>query len=148
MAKQNPRRPNTPASQRPAQPQQPTTPQPAQTPARKTPVRKTPAAPAVTRRPEKKGNLFTAPTDRTLLYTRKHFIIMGVGLFLVLLGLALMAGGAMPDPNVWEPSRIYSFRRITLAPIVMVAGFVVVVFGIFKKNPGPKTEDLTTTESE
>jgi hypothetical protein len=40
----------------------------------------------------------------------------------------------MPDPNKWEPERIYSPVRITLAPMLMVAGFVAVVFGIFKKG--------------
>ena len=59
---------------------------------------------------------------------------MGVGLALVMLGLLLMSGGAMPDPNTWDPELIYSFRRITLAPFLMVAGFVVVIYGIFKKE--------------
>lgn len=60
---------------------------------------------------------------------------MGIGLALVLAGLAFMSGGAMPDPNKWEPERIYSPVRITLAPLLMVAGFVTVVFGIFKRKP-------------
>lgn len=49
-------------------------------------------------------------------------------------GLIAMTGGAMPDPKVWEPERIYSFRRVTLAPILMVAGFITIIFGIFKKT--------------
>lgn len=49
-------------------------------------------------------------------------------------GLMTMIGGGMPDPNKWEPERIYSFQRITLAPILMVAGFVTIIFGIFKKT--------------
>ena len=60
---------------------------------------------------------------------------MGLGLALVLIGLETMSGGAMPDPNKWEPERIYSFTRITLAPILMVAGFVTVGIGIFKRTP-------------
>lgn len=59
---------------------------------------------------------------------------MGIGLALVLLGLVAMSGGSMPDPNKWEPERIYSFRRITLAPIMIVGGLVAVIIGIFKKN--------------
>ncbi len=91
-------------------------------------------APAPARRPaEKRDNIFTAGS-KELIYGRQNFIWMGVGLFLVLAGLAAMSGGAMPDPKVWEPERIYSFRRITLAPILMVAGFVVVIYGIFKRN--------------
>lgn len=49
-------------------------------------------------------------------------------------GLIAMSGGAMPDPNKWEPERIYGFQRITLAPILMVAGFVTIIWGIFKKS--------------
>lgn len=69
--------------------------------------------------------------DRQLIYDRKSFLIFGAGLGLVLLGLLLMAGSAMPDPERWEPERIYSFRRITLAPLSMVLGFGVLIYGIF-----------------
>ncbi len=104
---------------------------------------KQPSRPQQAAQPVKK----TAPVQRTvkkestwnadksgLLYGRSNFIYMGAGLALVLAGLALMNGGAMPDPNKWEPERIYSFTRITLAPMLMVAGFVVVAIGIFKKS--------------
>ena len=66
---------------------------------------------------------------------------MGIGLALILLGLLAMSGGAMPDPNTWDPGLIYSFRRITLAPMLMIAGFVVVIFGIFKKSSAPQTSE-------
>lgn len=125
MAKQQPQR-------KPAQPQ-------AAQPASQT---KKPA-PAPARRPaEKRDNLFTAGS-KELIYGRQNFIWMGVGLALVMAGLAAMSGGAMPDPKVWEPERIYSFRRITLAPILMVAGFIVVIYGIFKRNPAA----LSATET-
>lgn len=93
------------------------------------------AAPAPVRRPaEKKESIFSAGS-KELIFGRQNFILMGIGLALVLVGLATMSGGAMPDPNKWEPERIYSFTRITLAPILMVAGFVVVAMGIFKRKP-------------
>jgi hypothetical protein len=100
----------------------------------------------------------TAPVQRTvkkestwnadksgLLFGRQNFIYIGIGLGLVALGLLLMSGGAMPDPNKWEPERIYSFTRITLAPICMLAGFIVVAVGIFKKSPA--TVPANTTEN-
>lgn len=91
-------------------------------------------APAPVRRPaEKRESIFTTGS-RDFIFGRKNFIYFGVGLGLILAGLLAMTGGAMPDPNKWEPERIYSFRRITLAPILMVAGFVVVILGIFKKT--------------
>ena len=92
-----------------------------------------PKKPTAPIRAEKRETLFSAGSNE-LIFGRKNFIYMGLGLGLVLLGLALMSGGAMPDPNKWQPEIIYSFRRITLAPIMMVAGFVVVIVGIFKKN--------------
>ncbi|MFN0176136.1 MAG: DUF3098 domain-containing protein [Saprospiraceae bacterium] len=100
-------------------------------------VRKT--APAPVRRPaEKKESIFSAGSTE-LIFGRQNFILMGIGLALVLVGLATMSGGAMPDPNRWEPERIYSPMRITLAPILMVAGFVTVIFGIFKRKPEPSS---------
>ncbi|MBK8429084.1 MAG: DUF3098 domain-containing protein [Lewinellaceae bacterium] len=102
----------------------------------------------------------TAPVQRTvkkesnwnadksgLLYGRRNFIYMGIGLASILAGLALMNGGAMPDPNKWEPERIYSFTRITLAPILMVTGFVVVAIGIFKRSPDVVTAVKTTEDN-
>jgi hypothetical protein len=119
MAKQQQRPPQQQQQQRqpqPAQQQQP---------------RKAAAAPV--RRKEPKETIFSVGSN-DLIFDRTSFIYMGAGLGLVLLGLALMAGGAMPDPLKWEPERIYSFRRITLAPFVMVVGFLVVAAGIFKKT--------------
>jgi uncharacterized membrane protein len=96
-------------------------------------ARKTAPAP-VRRAAEKKENIFTAGSNE-LIFGRLNFIYMGIGLVMVLLGLAVMSGGSMPDPNVWEPERIYSPMRITVAPILMVAGFVIVAVGIFKRKP-------------
>ena len=45
-----------------------------------------------------------------------------------------MSGGKSTDPNVFNTDEVYSFRRITLAPIVIVAGFIVEIFAIFKKS--------------
>ncbi|MCY7328194.1 MAG: DUF3098 domain-containing protein [Saprospiraceae bacterium] len=121
MAKQAPQRPQ------PRAPQPQRVPQPPQTPARKSAP--TPA-PARREKRERKLNL----SSQELIFGRQNFLYMGIGLALILVGLLAMAGGAMPDPNKWEPERIYSFQRITLAPILMVAGFVVIIVGIFKKN--------------
>ncbi|MDO8369088.1 MAG: DUF3098 domain-containing protein [Saprospiraceae bacterium] len=98
-------------------------------------------APAPVRRPaEKKESIFSVGS-KELIFGRQNFIMMGTGLALVLVGLAIMSGGAMPDPNKWEPERIYSPMRITLAPILMVAGFVMVAVGIFKKNTEATSND-------
>lgn len=74
----------------------------------------------------------TTPTPTRLLFGRQHYILMGAGLLLVALGLLLMSGGHMPGPDVWEPERIYSFRRTVLAPIVILAGLGMEIYAIFK----------------
>lgn len=68
-----------------------------------------------------------------LLFTRQNYKLIGIGCGLIALGLILMLGGNMKDPNVWDESVIYSFRRITLAPIVILAGLAFQVYAIFKK---------------
>ncbi len=67
------------------------------------------------------------------IFGRTHFMYFGAGLLLVFLGLGLMTGGAQPSPDVWDESIIYSPVRITLAPMMILAGFVAVIIGIFKK---------------
>ena len=104
-------------------------------------VKKAAPAPAPARRTEKKEKLFNTAGNDVLIFGRQNFIYMGVGLLLVLVGLAVMSGGAMPDPNKWQPEIIYSPMRITVAPILMVAGFVVVILGIFKKSKSAGASD-------
>ena len=75
----------------------------------------------------------TAATTE-FIFDRKNYMLMLAGIGLMALGFVLMLGGSMPSPDVWEPERIYSFRRITLAPLLILAGLVVEVFAIFKKS--------------
>ncbi len=100
---------------------------------------------APVRRTETRESIFSEGSNE-LIFGRTNYIFIGAGLLLVLLGLAAMSGGAMPDPNKWEPERIYSFRRITLAPILMVAGFVVIGLGIFKSDK--QTSEATSPQTE
>jgi hypothetical protein len=72
-----------------------------------------------------------------LIFGRQNYILMAAGAGLVFLGLLLMSGGRMPSPDVWEPERIYSFRRTVLAPILILAGLVVEIYAIFKRSGTP-----------
>ena len=58
---------------------------------------------------------------------------MVVGVLVILVGFALMSGGATSDPNVFPKEELYSFRRITLAPIVVMIGFGIEIFAILKR---------------
>lgn len=61
-----------------------------------------------------------------------NYIIIGIGVGLIVLGFVLMSGGRVEDPNVFN-EEIFSFRRITLAPLVVLAGFMLNIYGILKR---------------
>jgi hypothetical protein len=68
------------------------------------------------------------------LFGKENYRWMIIGLALILLGLLLMIGGKSKDPNIFNPSDVYSFRRITIAPILILGGLVLEIVGIFKKS--------------
>lgn len=72
----------------------------------------------------------SAPVE--LSFGKRNYILMGVGIGLIFLGLLLMSGGRNVDPNVFDENVIYSFTRITIAPICILAGLIVEIFAIFK----------------
>ncbi len=71
--------------------------------------------------------------NQVFLFDKDNYMWMIGGVVLIIIGLFLLSGGKSPDPHKFNYDEIYSFRRITLAPIVIVAGFVVEVFAIMKK---------------
>ena len=66
-------------------------------------------------------------------FSKTNYIWMLVGAALIIVGMLLMSGGKSADPNVFNPNEVYGFRRITVAPIVIIIGFIVEVYAIFKK---------------
>ena len=89
----------------------------------------TPAA-TIANRAKSVSNLPKEP----LLFGRENFKLFGIAVGLILLGMGLMLGGAMPNADTWDPTIIYSFTRITLAPMVILSGLVVAIYAIFKKT--------------
>lgn len=67
-----------------------------------------------------------------LAFGKENYILLLVGLAFIVTGFILMTGGGSEDPNVFS-EEIFSFRRITLAPIVVITGFVIEIFAIMKK---------------
>lgn len=62
-------------------------------------------------------------------FTKKNYYILLAGVALIALGYLLMIGGGSDDPNVFNPA-IFNFQRITLAPMVCLAGFITIIFSI------------------
>jgi len=69
-----------------------------------------------------------------MLFGKKNYMWLGIGLGLIVLGMILMLGGGMPDPDTWDDSLIYSHRRITIAPLFILAGLAIQIYAIFIKK--------------
>ena len=66
------------------------------------------------------------------LFTKKNYIIMLVGIAVIALGFILMAGGGSDDPAVFNED-IYNFRRIRLAPTLVLIGLAIEIYAIMAK---------------
>jgi hypothetical protein len=63
---------------------------------------------------------------------RENYKLMAIGFAVIIVGFILMAGGRSDDPKVFS-EEIFSFRRITLAPLVVLAGFIFEIYAIMKR---------------
>ncbi len=76
-------------------------------------------------------------SKNTSMFSKENYIWMLAGLIIIALGMFLMSGGkSNTDPAVFNKEAVYSPIRITVAPILILAGLVIEIFAIFKK---PKT---------
>jgi uncharacterized membrane protein len=73
-------------------------------------------------------------------FDKQNYILMIVGFVVVLLGYILMSGGKTDDPAVFSDA-IFNFRRITLAPILIVIGFGIEIYAILKKPADKSLSD-------
>ncbi len=69
--------------------------------------------------------------------TKENYILIAIGFGVMLLGYILMVGGRTDDPNVFNDA-MFNFQRITLAPLLIVGGFLFEIYAIMKK---PKTKE-------
>lgn len=63
---------------------------------------------------------------------------MAIGAGVIIISLLLMAGGKSPDPKVFDYKEVYSTRRITVAPILLMLGLIIEMYAIMRK---PKATD-------
>lgn len=90
----------------------------------------------------------TTTEDKNTLdfaFAKENYIYLVIGFGIVILGFILMIGGGVDDPNAFYPNNdpsqtpeIFSFRRITLAPVVVLAGFIFEIWAIMKKPKNVK----------
>jgi hypothetical protein len=68
-----------------------------------------------------------------VLFEKTNLKWMLIGVVVMALGFILMAGGKSPDPNVFDKTKVYSTTRITIAPIIILAGLVIEIIAIFRQ---------------
>ena len=84
---------------------------------------------------EKIRNRFNAVTnanDEKMPLTMRNYILIIAGMVIIILGMVLMAGGGSDDPAVFNYD-MFSWRRITLAPILIICGFAFEIYAIMKR---------------
>jgi hypothetical protein len=82
---------------------------------------------------KKQGTIHSNTTGSDRLFTRDNYMWMLIGLVVIALGMFLMSGGRSTDPNVFDQKEVYSPRRITIAPLLIIIGLGLEVFAIFKR---------------
>jgi hypothetical protein len=80
------------------------------------------------------------------LFERVNYKILLIGLAVIALGFILMAGGGSDDPKVFNPE-IFNFRRIRLAPTVVLIGFGITIYSIFK-NPAAIVTEIPVKKAD
>lgn len=73
-------------------------------------------------------------TTSPSIFSKENYMWMLAGAVLIAIGMFLLSGGqSNKDPNVFDKDAVYSSTRITIAPILILAGLVVEIFAIFRK---------------
>lgn len=87
----------------------------------------------------------TAEEDRNYTFSRVNYILITIGVVILIVGFVLLSGGTTTNPNDFYPNgdetqvpEIFNFRRLTVAPIVILIGFVFEIFAILWKPKNDK----------
>ena len=70
--------------------------------------------------------------DAEMPLSMRNYVLLGIGLVVIILGMVLMCGGGSDDPTQFN-YEMFSWRRITLAPILIVGGFAFEIYALLKR---------------
>ena len=82
---------------------------------------------------KKTTTINTKESVTNALFGKENYKWMLIGLVVLAIGFFVMAGGKSSDPNVFQDKDVYSTTRITIAPILIIAGLIIEIFAIMKK---------------
>ena len=81
---------------------------------------------------EQKNAQDPVPENPRMPLPRRNYVLRAIGFAVVLLGFVLMAGGGSDSPDEFNYA-MFSWRRITLAPILVIGGFVIEIYAIMRR---------------
>ena len=87
-----------------------------------------------------KSNPVKEEKDKNFAMPKDSYKYIAIGCAIIVLGFLFMIGGGNEDPNIFDASKMFSFRRITLAPIIVMAGFIFVGYAIMRKPKNTTTD--------
>jgi len=79
------------------------------------------------------------------VFDKQKYLIMLIGLAFIFFGFILMIGGGTNDPSEFS-DELFSFRRLTLAPILVLIGFIIEIYAILKKPKTLTNNEITQAE--
>jgi hypothetical protein len=79
-----------------------------------------------------KFNSVSDKNDKAMPLTMRNYLLMAIGFVVIVLGFVLMSGGTVATPEEFSYD-IFSWRRITLAPILVIGGFAFEIYAILKR---------------
>jgi hypothetical protein len=85
-----------------------------------------------TKAPVAQAKKETKEQTADLAFGRENYRLLLVGLAIIIAGFVLMIGGGSDDPKVFNEA-VFNFQRLTLAPLLILAGYVIEIFAIMKK---------------
>ncbi len=81
-------------------------------------------------------------------FNTQNYKWLFIGLAINILGYILMIGGGTDDPSKFDADALFSTTRIKIAPILIVAGYVVILYSIMKKSPSNESGDAMSNEND
>lgn len=72
--------------------------------------------------------------EKEFAFTKKNYVLLIIGILIIITGYLLMIGGKSPSPQEFHYEEIFSVRRITIAPIIVVSGYLFIIYSIMVKD--------------
>jgi len=87
----------------------------------------------VTRQGVEKKPAAISEKEQQFAFGKENYRLMLIGIVVIALGFILMVGGGSDNPNTFNDA-IFNFRRLTLAPLLILAGYIIEIFAIMNKH--------------